>query len=396
MTNRRTFRLPGIEDLTKEQESVLALPLDGQHLVVGGPGTGKSVVALLRARRLAGREHRYTFLVYNHLLNRANRQLFPEKLFSKTWHSWFCSLYRKEAGSSAPLLEDASNGSFKPIDWKQVIACLESLEFDRSERPHWLVIDEGQDMPPEFYRSLVEIGFEKFFVVADQNQQIASENSNRGDLEDVLGVETDDVIELHVNFRNSHPIALLARQFYTGDPAIPSPKLPRQGRSSTPILYRYSRGQYGRVIRRIVLTANNKPRRLVGLITPRDQIRFRYHRDLSNTAEVMFKEGKLCNGLPQIRTFSSSDRSQDVRFDRGGILVINVQACKGLEFDTVICADIDQFPIQTDDLDRARKLFYVMVARARKKVVLLQQREVESHVDSILPKDDDVLQRREI
>ena len=396
MIKRRVFRLPGIEELTKEQESVLALPLDGQHLIVGGPGTGKSVVALLRARRLASREHPYTFLVYNHLLNRANQQLFPKNLVSKTWNSWFFSLYRKEVGRSAPMIEDSSPSSFKPIDWEQVIRCFESLDLGRNERMHWLVVDEGQDMPPEFYQSLIEIGFEKFFVVADQNQQIASENSNRGDLEDVLNVETQDVIELHVNFRNSHSIALLARQFYTGDPASPPPELPRSGRSSTPTLYRYSRDRYGIVIRRIVLTADNKPRRLVGLITPRDEIRFRYHRDLSNTAQVMLKEGKLSNGLPQIRTFSNRDQSQDVRFDRGGILVINVQACKGLEFDTVICADIDQFPIQTDDLDRARKLFYVMVARARRKVVLLQQREVESHVNSILPRDDEVLERREI
>ena len=48
---RRKFELPGIQDLGKEQEAARALPREGQHLIVGGPGTGKSVLALIRARR---------------------------------------------------------------------------------------------------------------------------------------------------------------------------------------------------------------------------------------------------------------------------------------------------------------------------------------------------------
>ena len=48
---KRKFELPGIQDLNKEQEAVRALPTEGQHLIVGGPGTGKSVLALIRARR---------------------------------------------------------------------------------------------------------------------------------------------------------------------------------------------------------------------------------------------------------------------------------------------------------------------------------------------------------
>ena len=45
---KRYFKLPRVQDLNKGQDSVLMLPKKGQHLIVGGPGTGKSVVALLR------------------------------------------------------------------------------------------------------------------------------------------------------------------------------------------------------------------------------------------------------------------------------------------------------------------------------------------------------------
>ena len=63
---KRRFRLPGIQDLSKEQEDARALPMEGQHLIVGGPGTGKSILALLRARRLSQEDAQYVFLVYNH------------------------------------------------------------------------------------------------------------------------------------------------------------------------------------------------------------------------------------------------------------------------------------------------------------------------------------------
>ena len=38
-----------------------------------------------------------------------------------------------------------------------------------------------------------------------------------------------------------------------------------------------------------------------------------------------------------------------MRFDEGGILVINAQACKGLEFDTVVLADIDEHYLRRND-----------------------------------------------
>ena len=54
-----------------------------------------------------------------------------------------------------------------------------------------------------------------------------------------------------------------------------------------------------------------------------------------------------------------------MRFDEGGILVIDAQACKGLEFDTVVLADLDEHYFRRNDPDLTRRLFYVMIARAR-------------------------------
>ena len=81
------------------------------------------------------------------------------------------------------------------------------------------------------------------------------------------------------------------------------------------------------------------------------------------------------------------------KFDEGGILVINCQACKGLEFDIAVLADIDQHYYRPEDREAAMKLFYVMVARAREQVVLLRQSGIESRIEEILPDDPEVLRR---
>ena len=48
-------------------------------------------------------------------------------------------------------------------------------------------------------------------------------HSSRKDIETELGIETKDVVELSDNYRNSAPVAKLARAFYTDDPASPLP-----------------------------------------------------------------------------------------------------------------------------------------------------------------------------
>ena len=98
--------------------------------------------------------------------------------------------------------------------------------------PVVLVIDEGQDMPPRFYQALAEMGFEHFFVVADQNQQITDQHSKVNDIADALDLDPDARIELRENYRNSYPVARLARAFCVGDPASPCTRLPAPGVSA--------------------------------------------------------------------------------------------------------------------------------------------------------------------
>lgn len=233
------------------------------------------------------------------------------------------------------------------------------------------------------------MGFENFFVVADQNQQIVSgQNSNRADIETVLGISTGDVIELHENYRNSYPTARLALAFMDHDPASPPPELPPPTRSSRkPILFSYRDGQFPRLIDRVLKMADNNPRRLIGVIVANNRVRNRYLNALRNS------EVKLDNGRPQITTYQAG-MDAALSFDQGGIMVINAQSCKGLEFDSVFLADINAHPYGHDDPYHTKSLFYVMVARAMDNVVLLQQAEKGCPVAPIIPNDQQILERK--
>ena len=386
---KRKFELPGIQDLSKDQEAARALPKEGQHLIIGGPGTGKSVLALIRTRRHQRDKDDYLFLVFNHLLDRASNQLFGDGFVSRTWISWFLETFQDIAGQSVPRLAAERLGGFRPMNWDGVNDIINALpSVPKVERP-FLIIDEGQDMPPGFYESLVNLGFERFFVAADQNQQITEENSSREDMENHLVIKTKDVIELKQNYRNCYPVARLAQAFYTGDPASPPPELPEPGASHVSKLYTYAAGDFDRVIRGILRLADRDPRQLIGVIAPNNKVRGRYFEKL-RTLDI-----PTDNPRPSIETFHGSHRP-DIAFNEGGILVINAQACKGLEFDTAILVDIDKHNFKQDNPDAAKRLFYVMVARAKYKVFMFRDRSDPCHADAILPSDSDMLQRKEV
>ena len=392
----RRFELPGIHELNKDQDEALALPTEGQHLIIGGPGTGKSVVALLRARRLVKNDNTYRTLVYNQLLDHSNRHLFgrEQTLSAMTWQSWFNGIFKFYCRCEVPKLKSKAGSNWREIDWVAVEQQVESVSQDKlhDHSSRFLVIDEGQDMPPAFYKVLINLGFENFYVAADQNQQIQADRcSSRKDIEDLLEIETDETLELKINYRNTLPIAQLAQHFYPADPASPRPNLPDPTPSAaTPELWTYDTADTPTLamIADSILQLNDRnPRKLIGIIAPNNIVRNKFINALNNA------KPELDNDKPPIQTFSSGQKENLPDFGQGGIVVINAQSCKGLEFDTVILVDIDQHQPKRD-LHTLKARFYVMVARAREQVMLLRTGSVCPIIDELLPSDPAILIRK--
>ncbi len=150
---RRPFELPGIQDLRKAQEWVRALPSADRHLVIGGSGTGKSVLALLRARRHAGKKEPYIFLVFNRLLHEAAAFLAEKRSNSSNGSLTFLT-----PNSTVLRLAPQQNSQWQDTDWDGVDTVLANLDEPPRPRKEFAIIDEGQDIPPTFYNTLVWMG----------------------------------------------------------------------------------------------------------------------------------------------------------------------------------------------------------------------------------------------
>jgi len=315
---------------------------------------------------------------------RSTKQMVEGEMNGNTWNRWFIDEFKSLTDEYPPR----KSGS-KEIDFDNTIIKLQEhfQGLEISENDLNFIIDEGQDMPPEFYNSLIEMGFINFFVVADQNQQITSQKSSILELEQVLVVEKK--YELIENYRNTYEIALFAQQFYS-DPATLPPKLPSpEPQNLTPIkLHEYENTDAGfkHLIKRILAKYSRNPKYLIGIFTLSNETRNKYFNALNNFKNEMDLSEVL------VSSYSSGGSAENIDFTRGGIVVLNSASVKGLEFDEVFIADIDEFN-KKPLADELKKIFYVMSSRARGHLGLLRNKgdRRQSKLDDILPLDKTVI-----
>jgi len=232
-------------------------------------------------------------------------------------------------------------------------------------------------LPPGWYDSLIELGFENFFVVADQNQQITDENSSRTKLQKALGLEANQFIELKENFRNTTPISIFSNCFYT-DKTSPKPYIPDRPSTDTPILYEFTHIDV--IPKRILDEYHRDPSKLIGFIVPTENKREWYVRVLGND------QVHRNNPKPVISTYASSQKTDvNIDFSNGGIVVLCDKSVKGVEFDTVFII-LMIFTVVNNDFESLQKRFYVMSSRAKEKLFLFKSAVRPSLIEEILPK----------
>jgi len=373
---KRVFELPKEHELTTDQRMAIRKPANGQYLVVGAPGTGKSVVALWRLRK-SSEESKTQFLTFNHVLNHANSILADnqKKLNMSTAISWIYDFQWKLVGGTHENFHETKMpeiGSWQP-DYDRLIERFERNSGSCSGLS--FIIDEGQDLPQGWYEAIEALKVENFFVVADQNQQITDENSSDQELMAVLGLDKVDVLKLTENWRNTTPIAAFANYFYT-DKSSPKPALPHKPSAHSPILYEYEKLDSAKEL--ILSSYDNDPSKLIGLIVANENKRVHWALDLS-------KDNKTRRESPPIVSTYSSDQKSAVHIDfgQGGIVVLNDKSVKGIEFDEVFII-IDGFKA-TNNKESLMKRMYVMASRARERLFLLKSVVQTSILEEILP-----------
>jgi len=369
------LKFPIWEELSKdEQVPIYNLSLDKNYVITGGPGTGKTVLAIHRAARLKDEvgEGKVKFLVFNKPLMLYLKRVLEETQLKvedendsfdvdvQTWHSWFYGFYSRFMNSPVPQKRD-----YEP-DWNRI---MNDSRFVRliNETTLWdhLIIDEAQDFPLELLEILKRLS-KNVTIFADPNQSILSNDTNIAEILRIFEAG-ERRFYLTRNYRNTFEIYNVGKVFYTGEPSnLPGQPI-RTGNKPRIIAYENEEVVY----KRIKNYAENNPTSNIGIIL----YDFKNAKDFFNNLKK-YIDKKIC----KVMLYRHSRNIEDYfNFDEPGIKIIYNWVMKGLEFDTVFLprlTDIDF--ILKDPLDPLKiNQIYVATTRAKNDVFYFYEKDKE-------------------
>ncbi|MFG0461180.1 hypothetical protein ACF8GG_17835 [Pseudomonas sp. yb_1] len=346
------MRLPSFNDLTLEQLKVYECPPDRSILVVGPPGSGKTSMAIWRARLLVGPElNRSVVLVTrNRLLVSVAGELAKEHdgaaIQATTMSSLITNCYYSQFGRFAP--------QYYPFEyiWDEILREYEEAGVQPSI--DHLIIDEGQNLPPSFFQWAVRFGARAVSVFADEDQSTLGVGSRVSDWRDAGFTE---VLPLLVNHRSTKEIVDVIEHFHK-DRKLPRAMASRGAGFDRPYLMATPNWEAlaDTVTARLINTGE-----AIGVIV--------YRKD-----EVSYLSSLLRQRLDTARVDSyTSDANQGaeatIRMRDHGVTVICGESAIGLEFDALYLQDLSR-SLPADEAIKNRRL-YMLCARARNKLVLV-------------------------
>lgn len=367
------MRLPTYQQLSKEQDRIYNLPLDQSCLVTGPPGTGKTIMALYRARALQEARRRCQLLMYGRLLMQYVRSAIEELELNgvtDTFHSWFGKLWRKWYGNLTPQV-----APYEP-DWQTILIKLNtSPPSSNGNKPH-LIVDEAQDFPKEFFLTtrLIASGMTVF---ADENQRIKEQNSTIQEIK-TYSMAAGREFTLTKNYRNTREIARLARHFYTGLASGMAEDPDRGG--ERPRMCHFS--SLNDEIEWISTFVKNNDDLEIGVLIPTRKLQSMFFNRLSARLPAQ--------GQVQQYRGGKGAASVALDWDRPGVKVVNYASAKGLEFDAVFVPHLEDMPLDWEGVD-IRMLFYVLCTRARSHLFFSYSGDPPPGL-GIFPPDGDTLE----
>jgi DNA helicase IV len=343
-------KLPAFEDLSKEQDLIYNLDLEGNYIISGPPGTGKSVMALYRAQALTFDDREPSVLMYSKVLKQYTEQAANEIDVAghiTTFDSWFWNFWRKYYRTSPPSV----TGNTFDRDWAQI-----AQEF-MTNPPELgsladLIVDEGQDLSLSFFR-IARFVAKNITVFADENQQLFDNNTTLGEIETGIGAREHFV--LRRNYRNTAEIAAVAAKYYAGAPTgIPDPP---ERHGDKPSLMRYtSTDEFTDFVARYIKARTHLT---IGIACPNQNIQRRLYRELTKR--------KL--RIPVQQYISGNPQHSVLDFGSPSVTLVHYKSLKGLEFDTLFVPELQQVTVDATSA-ATRMMFYVVMSRPRNELHL--------------------------
>lgn len=342
------LRLPTYDDLSRnaKQLEVYETPARESVFVVGPPGSGKTVLAIHRSMLLVEAGCPVVFITFNRMLRRLTEELAKRPIQAMTMHKFVSRHYQKHKRENAPRVRQYI------YDWSKMRDELKKSGI-KPEAMH-LVVDEGQDLPNQFYQYMVKHVASNFSIFADEDQTITKLRSSLRQIKAMTGLE--EPIILNGNHRNTPHIASVAQHFFVGNTPVP-------------IVHRSASGELPRFVPYVCLENaadrianwNNSRGGRIGVVVARNDTGSELQRLLQQRLK-----------RERVDMYSFDMKNEDsIDILAPGITVLNEKSVKGQEFDTVFVMEIDQFLMRTEDV--AKRTMYMLCSRARDNLFLMSQ-----------------------
>ncbi|MBS4024534.1 MAG: NERD domain-containing protein [Clostridia bacterium] len=328
--------------LTEEQERILEeTELDKKKLFFGAAGTGKTFIAMEKAKRIiSSEEKKVLFTCYNKNLAKYLQANLPQKIRTGNFHNLLEEILR-EKGITFNAPED-----FNSLD-KYFHETLPGMVFDyftqasEEEKYKAIIVDEGQDFRSDWLMCLESMlqGDGIFYIFADPNQSLF--NSEIHDLKKMPVSKH----RLTKNMRNTEVINKWVKDFVPHLKEFPLKSFIKGG---FPVSYfswqnlKEERKLIEQEIGRLV-SQGIQPRRIL-ILSP-------YRKEKSSLAEVTKLKNWPIVGIDTNDT--NSVRFATIRSFKG--LEADIVFLIGLQRESLVCTDADIYVGGS----RARFLLYV-------------------------------------
>jgi len=328
-----------IKQLTEQQYDVLlGLQRSRRMAIIGGAGTGKTMLALEKARQLASSGFKVLVLCYN--TNLANWLTEVTKGMPNVFVSTFHGIARKVAGWANYHVANLQDYLDKPEDI--LYSALDNLHSSNDYLFDAVIIDEAQDFKPDYWIPVDSLLKDKtsgvLYIFFDENQTLYQ-------LSNIPIPKGQEPFVLTRNLRNTRPIFELVRQYQTDI------QYEGRGPQGRPVQFKSveTDEQAKQALLETLNTLINEekvhPNEIV-VITPRAENISQWKQDLS-LGKYRFTWDLTKRASPYIR-------------------VCTIHSFKGLESPIVILTELNHV-----HADKRDQLLYVALSRARNLLIVL-------------------------
>lgn len=357
------LEVPDAANLSQAQQEIVVLPAEQNLIVIGPPGSGKTITLMYRAHAL--RNHyriepsRFLIFVYNNVLSNYVKQLvqrldLPIRSIP-TFDSWCRKYHNVNLPSFLPAGLDGvpDFAAIRKEVWEHLDAYATDKIYD------FIIVDEGQDLDENAFKIMDRLSHH-VSVFGDDNQQLYQNGIGFNKIQKILSSNRAPLIRsFNEGFRCTDFIVQLAAEFIETDQKLAFLQQHHDfvGDRQQPELYaaRNRTDEMRKLVENVQVRLEKSER--IAILLPSSSF-------APGLTEVLQAEGIEFEVTRNIEKKTDIFFSHNVDFDSPRVKIMAYPSIKGITLDSVLMPYLERENFQSAfSLDLIQKWIYVGISR---------------------------------